>query len=67
MITDGEMPRMDGGGLIHALHEEADGSIPIILWSVNPGRYDRADRTFAKPYGASKILTAADELLGGVA
>lgn len=64
VITDGEMPRMDGGELIDHLRQEADGPLPIILWSVNPGRYQGADRTFTKPYGGSEMLACAAELLG---
>ena len=65
VITDGEMPRMDGGELIRALRDEAGGNVPIILWSVNPGKFEGADHSFAKPYGGSEILACADELIRG--
>lgn len=65
VVTDGQMPRMDGGDLIRRIRagdEVAD--VPIILWSVSPERYDGADAVFAKPYGGGVIVDRAHQLLG---
>ncbi|MDX1659165.1 MAG: response regulator [Nitriliruptorales bacterium] len=65
VVTDGDMPRMDGGELIRQLREHGPTPLPVILWSVNPGKFEGADRSFAKPYGGSEIVVTAEELLAG--
>lgn len=63
VITDGDMPRMDGAELISTLREEGGGQLPIILWSTNPSRYRGANASFAKPYGGRAIVERAQRLL----
>lgn len=64
VVTDGEMPRMNGGDLIQRIREGGDvEDVPIILWSVNPEKYKGADVAFAKPYGGGAIVERAARLI----
>lgn len=64
LVTDGDMPRMDGGELIARIREADDvEDVPVILWSVNPDRYEGADANFAKPYGGKALVERVAQLL----
>lgn len=64
LVTDGEMPRMDGGELIQRVRDHGTGT-PIVLWSANPERYAGADASFAKPLGCTDVVDRVVQLLGG--
>ncbi len=61
VVTDLEMPRMDGHELISALRAQHP-DVAIVVWADNLSPDVDADAVFAKPYGGSEIAAVVDRL-----
>lgn len=61
VITDLEMPRVDGYELVAHLRKHRPG-IPVIVWADSVSPELDADEIFAKPYGGPEIADAVDRL-----
>jgi DNA-binding response OmpR family regulator len=71
LVTDLQMPRLDGLGLIRRIREQ-DHSLPVVLLTAKGYELDEASlcaelgplRLFAKPFSPSELASAVGEMLG---
>ena len=71
VVTDVNMPRMDGLGLVHAIREALKSPIPIVIVTTKGGEAERdkglqlgANAYLTKPINGSQVIKTVGELLG---
>lgn len=71
VVTDVNMPRMDGLGLIQAVRQELKSSVPMIVVTTKGGEEDRdkgmalgANAYLTKPINGTQVVKTVSSLLG---
>ena len=71
VVTDVNMPRMDGLGLVHAVREALKLTVPIVIVTTKGGEADRdrglqlgANAYLTKPINGLQVVKTVGELLG---
>jgi CheY-like chemotaxis protein len=71
VVTDVNMPRMDGLGLVHAVREALKSNVPIVIVTTKGGEADRdrgmqlgANAYLTKPINGLQVVKTVGELLG---
>ena len=71
VVTDVNMPRMDGLGLVQAIRNALNSPIPIVIVTTKGGEADRdkglqlgANAYLTKPINGSQVIKTVGELIG---
>lgn len=71
VVTDVNMPRLDGLGLVHSIREVLKLAVPIIIVTTKGSEADRdkglqlgANAYLTKPINGSQVVRVVSELLG---
>ena len=71
VVTDVNMPRMDGLGFIRAAREQLKSTVPIVIVTTKGGEADRdkglqlgANAYLTKPINGVQVVKTVSELLG---
>ena len=70
VVTDVNMPRMDGLGLVQAVREQLKSAVPIVIVTTKGGEADRdrglqlgANAYLTKPINGTQVVRAVSDLL----
>jgi len=71
VVTDVNMPRLDGLGLVQGIRQQLQSTVPIVIVTTKGGEADRdrglelgANAYLTKPISGSQIVKTVGELLG---
>lgn len=71
VVTDVNMPRMDGLGLVHSIREVLKLAVPVIIVTTKGAEADRdkglqlgANAYLTKPINGAQVVRTVSELLG---
>lgn len=71
VVTDVNMPRLDGLGLVQAIRQDLKSQVPIVMVTTKGGEEDRdrglalgANSYLTKPINGTQVVKVVGELLG---